>query len=114
MKQHVRLGIKSWTLGVLFMVAIVFTVALAPASAQNGKKEYAFRGTVEKVDTQGNKLTVNNEKVEGWMASMTMTYKVDKPEVLKGVKAGDQITAKVYEGNFETLYNVQRVPPKGK
>jgi Cu/Ag efflux protein CusF len=114
MKQQSLVGVGSWTLRFLVMLALVFAVALAPASAQSGKKEYAFRGTIEKVDAQGNKLTVNNEKVDGWMASMTMTYKVDKPEVLKTVKAGDQITAKVYEGNFETLYNVQRVPPKGK
>jgi Cu/Ag efflux protein CusF len=95
-------------------LALVLAIALAPAAAQSGKKESAFRGTVEMVDAQGNKLTVNGEKVEGWMAGMTMTYKVDKPDVLKSVKAGDEITAKVYEGNFETLYNVQRVPPKGK
>jgi Cu/Ag efflux protein CusF len=98
----------------LLLIVLVLAVGFAPAAAQSGKKEYAFRGKVEKVDAQGNKLTVNNEKVDGWMASMTMTYKVDKPEVLKSIKAGDQITAKVYDGNFETLYNVQRVPPKGK
>ena len=32
-------------------------------------------------------LTVNGEKVEGWMDAVTMSYPVDKPEVLKMVKA---------------------------
>jgi len=44
--------------------------------------------------------------------AMTMSYAVDKEDVLKKVKAGDQITAKVYDGDFKTLHDVQVVPPK--
>jgi len=54
-------------------------------------------------------LTVNGEKVEGWMDAMTMTYKVDKPDVLKMVKVGDQIMATVYDGDT-TLHNVMTMP----
>jgi len=32
---------------------------------------------------------VNGEKLEGWMDAMTMSYPVDKPDVLKKVKVGD-------------------------
>jgi Cu/Ag efflux protein CusF len=90
------------------MVCLSLTTAYAQ---QRGKKEYAFKGKVEKVDANAKSLTVNGEKVEGWMAAMTMSYKVDKPDVLKTLKPGDQITAKVYEGDFMTLYDVKVVPP---
>jgi Cu/Ag efflux protein CusF len=41
------------------------------------------------------------------MAPMTMSYSVDKEDVLAKVKAGDTITAKVYDGDVKTLYDVQ-------
>ena len=97
-------------------VTVVLLVALgvaAPLAQPAGKKEYEFRGKVEKVDVKAKRLTVNGENVEGWMKAMTMNYKVDKEDTLKTVKAGDQITAKVYDGDQETLYNVQKVSAAG-
>lgn len=79
---------------------------------KDGKKEFAFKGKVEKVDPNAKTISVNNESIPGWMNSMTMTYTVDKPEVLKTVKPGDQVTAKVYEGDFKVLYDLKVVPPK--
>jgi len=54
-------------------------------------------------------LMVNGENVEGWMSPMTMQYSADRPDVYDKVKVGDQITAKVYDGDFSTLYDVQVV-----
>jgi Cu/Ag efflux protein CusF len=99
----------------LAAIAGVLGVGLAaPAvmAQQKGKKEFAFKGKVEKVDQEGRKLTVANEDIPGWMMAMSMSYGVDKDSVLTTVKAGDQITATVYEGDFKTLYNVKVVPPK--
>ncbi len=82
--------------------------SFAQDKAKGKGKSYTFHGKVEAVTEKG--LTVNGEKVEGWMEAMTMTYPVDKPEVLKMVKVGDQIMATVYDGDM-TLHNVMAMPP---
>jgi hypothetical protein len=76
--------------------------------AKGKAKSYIFHGMVTAVTEKG--LTVNGEKVEGWMDAMTMTYPVDKPDALKMVKVGDQIMATVYERDM-TLHNVMTTPP---
>jgi Cu/Ag efflux protein CusF len=74
-----------------------------------GKKEHIFKGKVEKIDIANKTFTINGQKVEGWMDAMTMNYAPDKEDVLKKVKVGDEITAKVYDGDFRTLHDVQIV-----
>jgi Cu/Ag efflux protein CusF len=98
------------SLGAAFGVLLLLSVV----HAQPKGKAFDFRGKVEKVDAKAKTLTVNGETVQGWMAAMTMTYTPDKEDVVTHVKVGDEITAKVYEGNFNTLYDVQVVPPKSK
>src|SRR5262252_312284 len=101
---HVRLIVLTAS-----MVCLLLSTAYAQ---QGGKKEHMFRGKVEKVDAQAKKLTVNGEKVDGWMAAMVMAYSVDNPEVLKSLQVGDQITAKVYEADL-VLHDVKVVTPSG-
>jgi Cu/Ag efflux protein CusF len=93
------------TVSGLALLMAAASLAQAPA----GKKSFTFHGKVESVAADG--LTVNGEKVEGWMDAMTMKYKVDDPKVLKQVKPGDQITATVYEGDL-ALHKVQVAPAK--
>lgn len=92
----------------VFGAAAVCALATAPVAhaQQKGKKEYAFKGKVEKVDEKAKTLTVANENIPGWMGAMTMAYGVDQDAVLKQVKAGDQITT--------TVYDVKVVPPEKK
>src|SRR5579862_2660062 len=96
----------------ILAVALALTGLLAANTNAQDKtkgKGMTFHGKVEAVTDKG--LTVNGEKVEGWMDAMTMTYPVDKPEVLKTVKVGDQIMATVYDGDT-TLHNVMTMPPE--
>ena len=101
------------------LCALVFSIAVS-AQAKSpvgtkppaGSKDHVFKGKVEKVDLKTKMVTVNNENIPGWMNSMTMVYKVDKEAVLKDLKPGVQITATVYDGDLQTLYNVKVAPPK--
>jgi Cu/Ag efflux protein CusF len=93
------------------MICLLAVVAYGQQDGKAAKKEFTFHGKVEQVDANAKTLAVNNEAIAGWMSSMTMTYTVDKPDVLKSIKPGDQITAKVYDGDFKTLYAVKVVPP---
>jgi len=95
------------------LCALALSIAISAQTPPAGKKDHAFKGKVEKVDPKTKMVTVNNENIPGWMMSMTMTYKVDKPSeaALDKLKPGDQITATVYDGDFQTLYNVKVAPP---
>ena len=84
-----------------------FRIVNSPAK----KKAHLFRGKVEQVNLSTKSVTVNHEKVEGWMDAMTMAYAVDKESILKELKPGDQIKATVYEDDF-TLYEIQKDTPK--
>ena len=76
--------------------------------AQNTKKTYTFHGKIESLDAASKSMTVNGEKVEGWMGAMTMKYEVDNGDVFKAAKVGDNIEATVYDGDFK-LYKVHVV-----
>jgi Cu/Ag efflux protein CusF len=93
---------------VLALVCLFSVTSFAQDKDKGKTKSYTFHGRVTGVTERG--LTVNGEKVEGWMDAMTMTYPVDKPDVLKMVKVGDQIMATVYAGDM-TLHNVMTMPP---
>jgi Cu/Ag efflux protein CusF len=103
-------GLEKRVFALVLAGVLVVTMGVA-AQQPKGGKEHDFRGKVEKVDLKAKLVTVNFEKVTGWMDGMTMPFKVDNPEVLTKIKAGDQITAKVYDGDY-TLHNVQVVPAK--
>ena len=91
-------------------VAIFFSFSAFAQHASNAKP-HTLTGKVTEVGKD--KLTVNHGEVKGYMGAMTMSYKVDKPDVLKKLKAGDEIHATVYDADY-TLYDVQVVAGKDK
>jgi Cu(I)/Ag(I) efflux system periplasmic protein CusF len=53
-------------------------------------KEYTFHGTVKKVDTERQMITIDHEKIGDYMEAMTMPFKVADPALLSQVKEGQQ------------------------
>ena len=97
-------------LGAVLALTCLFAVSSFAQDTPKGKgKAMTLHAMVEAVTEKG--LTVNGEKVEGWMDAMTMNYPVDKPDILKKVKVGDMIMATVYKGDM-TLHNVMVMPPE--
>lgn len=94
------------------LAAAVLLAVSCFAQTDAGKKSYTFHGKVEGVDERAKSMKVNGEEVKGWMAAMTMDYKVDDATVLKKVKTGDQITATVYDGD-PVLHKVQIMSKPG-
>src|SRR5262249_51136130 len=94
----------------LSAVAMLVLASAYGQQQQQARKSYSFRGKVTEVDPSSKRLTIDGERVEGWMEAMTMAYAVDKDDVFSRVKAGDRITATVYEGDL-TLHDVRIDPP---
>ncbi len=95
-----------------YLATLIAAAGLMLAQHAANAKSHAFKGKVTEVGKD--KLTVQHGDIPGYMGGMTMGYKVDKPDVLKQAKAGDEVEATVYDDDY-TLYNVKLVPPaKGK
>src|SRR3989442_15914573 len=103
--MNIRRSILS---AILALTCLFAASSFAQNKAKGKAKSYTFHGKVEAITDKG--LTVDGEKVEGWMDAMKMTYPVDKPDVLKAVKVGDTIMATVYAGDM-TLHDVMTMPP---
>ncbi len=96
----------------IFLASTLFTLNLA-AQGTAAKKSHVFRGKVESINPDAKSMSINGEKVEGWMDAMTMSYKIDNADVFKTAKVGDTIEATVYDGDY-TLYKVHVVPANKK
>ena len=99
----------------MMLLASFAPMGLAQAGTQKSapKKSFILRGKVTELNEAGKVMTVDHQTVVGFMDAMIMPYKVDKADVFKSVKVGDQIQATVYADDY-TLYEVKVVPPATK
>jgi Cu/Ag efflux protein CusF len=93
----------------------LFTIALCQTAASRTlnagpvpRISHTLHGTVVAVDTTSSSLTVQARRLEAWMSGITGVWRVDNPKVLRDVKPGDQIMAKLFE-NETALHNVEIV-----
>jgi Cu/Ag efflux protein CusF len=97
---------KSLLANVLAFSVLAVVVSLCLGQSTPAKKSYIFHGKVVSLNKSTKTLTIDGEKVPGWMEAMTMSYKVDDPSIVDRLKPGDLITATVYDGDY-VLHNVK-------
>jgi Cu/Ag efflux protein CusF len=76
-------------------------------------KEGRGMGILRAIDTAGRTLLLNHGNIPGIMEPMTMSYAVDRPELLSGARVGDSVAFTVQdrgEGDFV----VTAIKPIGK
>ena len=89
-------------------------VSQAPAAPP---KEYKLEGDIISVDKESKKATIKHGAIEGYMAAMTMAYPIPDQADLDKIKAGDHITATVYDSAADARYwvgNIQVGEPAAK
>jgi Cu/Ag efflux protein CusF len=59
-------------------------------------ERYQLDGEVLRLDPQGQTAKIRHQKIEGWMAAMTMEFPVKDPKEFATLHTGDHITATVY------------------
>ena len=87
-------------------------VVNAPAASQEPAappREYTLVGEVVSVDKAAKKATIKHEKIEGYMPAMTMSYPIPEQEDLDKIKAGDRITATVYDSEADPPYWIGKI-----
>ena len=71
--------------------------------------EYPLVGEIVSVDRAAKKATIKHEKIEGYMAAMTMSYPIPDQADLDKIKEGDQITATVYDSEADARYWIGKI-----
>src|SRR3954449_12352896 len=67
-----------------------------PGSAGNVQvKHYVLKGEVRKVDREGRQVTIRHEEVPGFMAAMTMPFRLEDQALLEELRPGDQVEGKL-------------------
>jgi protein SCO1/2 len=119
-------------LKVVLAMIIVLVSGLAVTGCRNEKKptnrqreelkkrenkRYSLRGQVVAKDVAANEITVQHEEIPGFMAAMTMPYKVKNPASVQEVEPSDKIAAEVVvpsDGSDYWLENVRITEASGR
>lgn len=97
---------------VLPLIALIFS-ACNKAVAEK-PKIYSVRGVVQEVDLTNKSVTVQHEKIPGYMEAMTMPFDVKNTNELRGLMRGDRIAFQMVvttnEGWIEHIVKLNQSP----
>lgn len=82
---------------VIICAAAMLLLIGCSRAQQQPTKTFQMRGEVIGVDVSGHTATIKHEDIPGFMGAMTMGYPVKDQAELSKLKAGEKITATVYQ-----------------
>lgn len=82
---------------------------LAVFTGCNHTKKYPLQGEVVAKNTATSEITVDHKDIPGFMAAMTMPYRVKDPAVVQELQPGDKIVAEVVVGKDPSDYWLEDV-----
>jgi protein SCO1/2 len=90
--------------------SIVTVLAVAACGSPPAPHTYTLQGQVLAVTPDHQQASIKHEEIKGFMAAMTMSYRMKDPEQLNGIAPGDLINATlVVETNGAFLTDVKKV-----
>jgi protein SCO1/2 len=97
-----------------FHLALVLAIGVAVAGAAcrkpSDQRQYTLQGQVRALTPDRTEATVHHEEIKGFMASMTMPYKVRDAKQLEGIAPGDLINARlIVLSNDAYLTDIKKV-----
>lgn len=64
----------------------------AAAASSAPRQTYSTAGKVRAIGERKDNITIAHEDIPGYMKAMTMMFEVEKPDMIKDINAGDQVT----------------------
>jgi protein SCO1/2 len=75
----------------VFLLAVLLSANGCSRPANT--REYELTGQILRVETERNEVVIKHQDIKGFMPGMTMPFKVQDAELLKGKEPGDLVTA---------------------
>ncbi len=88
---------------------ISVTLILITSAGCNRTRRYPLQGEVVAKNAASSEITVNHGDIPGFMAAMTMPYRVKDPAVIQELQPGDKIAAEVVVGKDPSDYWLEDV-----
>jgi protein SCO1/2 len=87
----------------------VLSIALAAACSRAPVNEYQLTGQILRVDQARQELTIKHQDIPHFMPGMTMAFRVEDPQLLRGRQAGELVHATlVVRGTDARLRRIDR------
>lgn len=103
---------------VFFLLTNLVTLAGAcssqPAKAPPGLRTYQLKGRVESIDFERQRVTISHEEIKDYMDAMTMSFAVKDPAILRDLKSGDQVEARLVVDQEKNMSWVEGVRVESK